>query len=367
MRMPQGDARKAQQQELRQSPDHHHQPQQDHQLLRQFRPERQQQQPSRQKEQEPSAEQSDKDQAKGAPKPRAKRTSFPTSVVPGSVPPERRKTCDVCGDDSDRHHLNYGANVCFSCRAFFRRAHQQSAHPKFACKWEGNCTITVKNRRRCQKCRYDACRAVGMRSECVLDLGQRRHRFRKALEKRSPRLAAALLPEAGGDADSRGEGSSTAAAEMTPSEGTVSPAPSATSTGDELQQQLAAEAADGKRSAESPISSLPPIKRMKMRYCMTEQLRGASAEPEEKPREEEKSCTKPGMADKSTSTEGLLWLGDLLGMPVEQALLTLMKPSLLEAAKASSFGRERLGSTASLTSSSSSEPPLSATSGEASS
>ena len=60
--------------------------------------------------------------------PRTKRSSFPTSVIPGTTPPEKRKECDVCGDDSDsRQHLNYGANVCFSCRAFFRRAHQQSA------------------------------------------------------------------------------------------------------------------------------------------------------------------------------------------------------------------------------------------------
>jgi len=51
---------------------------------------------------------------------RNKRSSFPTSVAPGTLPPPLTRRCDVCGDDSDRQHLNYGANACFSCRAFFR-------------------------------------------------------------------------------------------------------------------------------------------------------------------------------------------------------------------------------------------------------
>ena len=83
-----------------------------------------------------------------------RRHNFPTSVAPGTVPPRKRAACDVCGEEADRPHLNYGANVCFSCRAFFRRAHNaDAAAPQFVCKTGGQCEITPKNRRRCQKCR----------------------------------------------------------------------------------------------------------------------------------------------------------------------------------------------------------------------
>ena len=33
----------------------------------------------------------------------------------------RSNTCAVCGAVSKHFYLNYGAPVCFSCRAFFRR------------------------------------------------------------------------------------------------------------------------------------------------------------------------------------------------------------------------------------------------------
>ena len=88
-----------------------------------------------------------------------RRHNFPTSVAPGTVPPRKHLACDVCGEEADRPHLNYGANACFSCRAFFRRAHNDGSmeRPQFVCKSGGGCDITPKNRRRCQKCRYVGC------------------------------------------------------------------------------------------------------------------------------------------------------------------------------------------------------------------
>ncbi len=99
--------------------------------------------------------------------------------------------CPVCGEVSEQPYLNYGAKACYSCRAFFRRAHQKTKTPAFTCKRGaadgglgdgdgvvGSCAITVKTRRSCQRCRYDRCLAAGMRPEFVMSDEQKRARFR---------------------------------------------------------------------------------------------------------------------------------------------------------------------------------------------
>jgi hypothetical protein len=79
---------------------------------------------------------------------------------------EHSLVCPICGEVSEQpHQIHYGGVACFSCRAFFRRAHQKTRDPKFVCKKGGNCEVTVKNRRKCQKCRYDLCVNAGMRPE----------------------------------------------------------------------------------------------------------------------------------------------------------------------------------------------------------
>eukprot|EP00094_Tigriopus_californicus_P006338 TCALIF_06103-PA protein Name:"Similar to EcR Ecdysone receptor (Aedes aegypti)" AED:0.41 eAED:0.43 QI:0/-1/0/1/-1/1/1/0/558 len=97
------------------------------------------------------------------------------------------RQCLVCLDYTKRSHLNYGADACFSCRAFFRRAHQKcpKSIPNFQCKNGNQCNVNAKNRRRCQKCRYDRCLQYGMKPECVLDDGQRRSRFRKPFVRKT--------------------------------------------------------------------------------------------------------------------------------------------------------------------------------------
>ena len=91
-----------------------------------------------------------------------------------------------------------------SCRAFFRRAHQASKNPNFACKNSGACKVTAKTRyvsratesplavdsgcvlrrRKCQKCRYDLCLNAGMDPEMVLNFEQKQFRFRNCLKKK---------------------------------------------------------------------------------------------------------------------------------------------------------------------------------------
>jgi hypothetical protein len=94
--------------------------------------------------------------------------------------------CFVCQDISkpgQEHLRNYGGIVCYSCRAFWRRSHQNSRNPKFICKKVNQCVLTVATRRSCQKCRYERCLVAGMRPEAVLDMEQKKIRFRKLLKK----------------------------------------------------------------------------------------------------------------------------------------------------------------------------------------
>ena len=94
--------------------------------------------------------------------------------------------CPICRDVSDQpQQLHYGGRACFSCRAFFRRAHQKTKNPDFFCKKDNACEVTVKTRRRCQKCRYVLALKAGMQPEAVLTEDQKKVRFRNALEKKA--------------------------------------------------------------------------------------------------------------------------------------------------------------------------------------
>eukprot|EP00095_Tigriopus_kingsejongensis_P003147 maker-scaffold662_size116868-snap-gene-0.16 protein:Tk03147 transcript:maker-scaffold662_size116868-snap-gene-0.16-mRNA-1 annotation:"achain thyroid hormone beta dna binding domain homodimer with inverted palindrome tre" len=90
--------------------------------------------------------------------------------------------CQCCFND--KHCFHYGGVSCYSCRAFFRRAHQGTKEPNFKCKRESRCDITEKTRRKCQKCRYDLCLKSGMDPSLVLDDDQKKVRFRNFLKKK---------------------------------------------------------------------------------------------------------------------------------------------------------------------------------------
>ena len=73
--------------------------------------------------------------------------------------------------------------MCFIFSKIISRSIQKCRDPQFVCKSGGGCEVTVKTRRRCQKCRYDLCLEAGMRPEAVLDDGQKKVRFRKMIRK----------------------------------------------------------------------------------------------------------------------------------------------------------------------------------------
>ena len=54
----------------------------------------------------------------------------------------RRSTiCAVCSVDTGNFNMNYGANSCLSCRAFFRRVIQANKAKTFVCQSQGNCQV----------------------------------------------------------------------------------------------------------------------------------------------------------------------------------------------------------------------------------
>jgi len=75
-------------------------------------------------------------------------------------------SCHVCGDQA-AEHLHYGGIACYSCRAFFRRT-VNSNRPILECSNDLNCKINKDTRKRCQFCRFEKCKAVGMKTSWVL-------------------------------------------------------------------------------------------------------------------------------------------------------------------------------------------------------
>ena len=85
---------------------------------------------------------------------------------------------------STRNNPNVLLQVCFSCRAFWRRAHKKTKNPNFVCTRGDSCVITVANRRKCKKCRFRLCQEAGMTESAILTEEQKKLRFRKMLQKR---------------------------------------------------------------------------------------------------------------------------------------------------------------------------------------
>ena len=74
---------------------------------------------------------------------------------------DRKKTCQVCGDNKILKFKIYGATtpVCNACRVFFSRA----ANYTLICKCEGGAIYLNRyTRRDCKSCRYQSCIFAGM-------------------------------------------------------------------------------------------------------------------------------------------------------------------------------------------------------------
>ncbi|XP_066561553.1 bile acid receptor isoform X1 [Amia ocellicauda] len=72
--------------------------------------------------------------------------------------------CVVCGDKASGYH--YNALTCEGCKGFFRRSITKNA--VYKCKNGGNCEMDMYMRRKCQECRLQKCKEMGMLAECLL-------------------------------------------------------------------------------------------------------------------------------------------------------------------------------------------------------
>ena len=74
--------------------------------------------------------------------------------------------CLICGDRASGYH--YNALSCEGCKGFFRRSITRGADKSYRCKFGGRCISQMDMwlRRKCQACRLQKCREVGMREEC---------------------------------------------------------------------------------------------------------------------------------------------------------------------------------------------------------
>uniref|UniRef100_A0A673AYP5 Nuclear receptor domain-containing protein n=1 Tax=Sphaeramia orbicularis TaxID=375764 RepID=A0A673AYP5_9TELE len=91
---------------------------------------------------------------------------------------EEPKFCGVCGDEAKGYHFN--ALTCEGCKGFFRRTIKRS--DQLRCPFLNKCIITKNNRRSCQACRFQKCKAIGMRKDMVMSeekVQERRIRIKK--------------------------------------------------------------------------------------------------------------------------------------------------------------------------------------------
>lgn len=90
--------------------------------------------------------------------------------------------CAVCLAPADKHN-HYGAQVCGSCRGFFRRTVTNNNADTFVCKKNQTCSIDSKSRKSCAWCRYQKCLTAGMNPKWMMTSQERKQNLEKRRQK----------------------------------------------------------------------------------------------------------------------------------------------------------------------------------------
>lgn len=77
--------------------------------------------------------------------------------------------CTICGDRATGKH--YGVFSCEGCKGFFKRTIRKDI--VYTCRLSKCCLIDMRQRNRCQYCRYQKCLSQGMKREAVQEEKQR--------------------------------------------------------------------------------------------------------------------------------------------------------------------------------------------------
>lgn len=116
--------------------------------------------------------------------PQESNINHPTHLSPGEAqntltqikqyPPNHplgntKHPCSICGDRATGKH--YGVSSCEGCKGFFKRTVRKDI--TYSCRSSGSCLIDMRQRNRCQFCRYQKCLRQGMKREAVQEERQR--------------------------------------------------------------------------------------------------------------------------------------------------------------------------------------------------
>ncbi|XP_073906798.1 bile acid receptor-like [Castor canadensis] len=108
----------------------------------------------------------------------------------------QEELCVVCGDKASGYH--YNALTCEGCKGFFRRSITKNA--VYSCKNGGHCEMDMYMRRKCQGCRLNKCKAVGMLAECLLtEIQCKSKRLRKNFKQKNTFYSNIKVEEDGAD------------------------------------------------------------------------------------------------------------------------------------------------------------------------
>jgi hypothetical protein len=66
--------------------------------------------------------------------------------------------CSVCTDKANGVH--YGVATCEGCKGFYKRSLHK--HQSYACYLGKQCVMTLRGRKNCKFCRWQACLNAGM-------------------------------------------------------------------------------------------------------------------------------------------------------------------------------------------------------------
>ena len=106
----------------------------------------------------------------------------PVESATNNKNPDGIKYCGVCGDIAKSYH--FGGLSCDSCKAFFRRSVQNDNYLHFQCCHQGECLISLSNRKSCQFCRMKRCFSIGMEKSWVMTEDERKAMMKARADKK---------------------------------------------------------------------------------------------------------------------------------------------------------------------------------------